>query len=236
MSSVILHVVQLVFAGIIIAHLFIGLRRAKRDLQHASAAVENSAAVLCRWRIGQPAKFISHNVALFGYRAEELLSAGLSFDTLIYPGDRDRVTREVIEYTRQGAQQFQQQYRIITKDGQPRWVDTHTLVERDGQGRLIGYQSIFSDVTERRQTETELRLASSVFDNTTEGIVITDAQQQIIFVNRAFTQVTGYPQEEVIGQTPAVLKSGRHDQAFYTRIWESLQATGQWQGEICNRR
>ncbi|NJN46563.1 MAG: EAL domain-containing protein [Candidatus Competibacteraceae bacterium] len=236
MSNVILHLVQLVFAGIIIAVLVIRLRRTKRGLQQVSAAVENSAAVLCRWQMGQPATFISPNIAQFGYSAEELLSTGRSFDMLIHPNDRDRVIQETLEYTSQGVAQFQQEYRIITKDGQARWVNTCTLIKRDAQGQLTDYQSTFSDTTERRQIETELRLASSVFDNTTEGIVITDAQHKIIFVNKAFTQVTGYSRHEVIGQTPAILKSGSHDPAFYARIWESLQATEQWQGEISNQR
>jgi len=238
MSNVILHLVQLVFAGIVIAHLVIGLRRAKQGLRQVSSAVENSTAVLLRWRIdrGWSVQSVSPNISQLGYSADEFLSAGRSFDTLIHPDDRDAVTNEVNKYTELGVEQFQQEYRIVTKAGQARWVQTHTLIERDSQGQQIGYHTILNDVTAHHQTETELRLANSIFDNTAEGIVITDAQQHIISVNKAFTQVTGYPKEEVIGQTPNLLKSGRYDEAFYEQLWETLQTTGQWQGEICNRR
>jgi diguanylate cyclase (GGDEF)-like protein/PAS domain S-box-containing protein len=71
---------------------------------------------------------------------------------------------------------------------------------------------------------------------TQEGIVITDVNNRILRVNAAFTQMTGYSPEEAIGQTPALLKSGRHDAGFYRRMWEELQTQGRWQGEIWNRR
>jgi diguanylate cyclase (GGDEF)-like protein/PAS domain S-box-containing protein len=82
----------------------------------------------------------------------------------------------------------------------------------------------------------ELQLAAKAFESTFEGIVVTDANQIIQSVNPAFTQITGYRPQDVIGKTPKVLASGRHDDAFYRGMFESLNATGHWQGEICNRR
>ncbi|HZX30052.1 MAG TPA: EAL domain-containing protein, partial [Rhodocyclaceae bacterium] len=83
--------------------------------------------------------------------------------------------------------------------------------------------------------ESELRLAAIAFE-TQEGISITDARNRFIRVNRAFTQVTGYAPEEIIGKTPALLKSGRHDDAFYREMWHILKQAGYWQGEVWNRR
>ncbi|MBI5333415.1 MAG: EAL domain-containing protein [Burkholderiales bacterium] len=80
------------------------------------------------------------------------------------------------------------------------------------------------------------RVAASIFDNTSEGVVITDLQGRIIEVNPAFCAITGYPREHVLGRTPAMLASGRQDQAFYRAMWQSLAETGQWSGEIWNRR
>lgn len=93
-----------------------------------------------------------------------------------------------------------------------------------------------SDMTDRRHAEEQLRLAARVFDRAGEGIVVTDPQQKIVTVNEAFTQVTGYTAEEVVGKTPAVLASGRHDDNFYREMWEVLAEKGWWQGEIWNRR
>jgi len=82
----------------------------------------------------------------------------------------------------------------------------------------------------------EIRLAASVFENSPEGIVITDARNKVVRVNRAFTEITGYSPEEVVGRDPGLLKSGRHGPEFYAAMWRSIGLTGQWRGEIWNRR
>jgi diguanylate cyclase (GGDEF)-like protein/PAS domain S-box-containing protein len=81
----------------------------------------------------------------------------------------------------------------------------------------------------------ELRIAAAAFE-AQEGIIITDAQGVILRVNQAFTEATGYTTEEVVGQTPRLLKSGRHDADFYAAMWECIQRSGSWQGEIWDRR
>ena len=80
------------------------------------------------------------------------------------------------------------------------------------------------------------RLAATVVDNTMEGVVVTDAHSRILSVNAAFTRLLGYTEEELLGKTPRVFKSGRHDKAFYEAMWSTLTETGYWQGEIWNRR
>jgi diguanylate cyclase (GGDEF)-like protein/PAS domain S-box-containing protein len=82
----------------------------------------------------------------------------------------------------------------------------------------------------------KLRLAGKVFENSTEGILITDTKGRILQVNRAFTAITGYSETEAIGQTPRLLRSDRHDAAFFEAMWASLTEFGYWQGEIWNRR
>ncbi|UZD64392.1 MULTISPECIES: diguanylate cyclase domain-containing protein [Marinobacter] len=86
------------------------------------------------------------------------------------------------------------------------------------------------------QSRRHLQLAERVIESSLEGIIITDPQLTIQFVNPAFTQLTGYQPEEVIGRTPAILSSGRHDSEFYREMWETLSSTGRWRGEVWNRR
>ena len=88
---------------------------------------------------------------------------------------------------------------------------------------------------DRRNSETNLRIAATAFESQ-EGIVITDTNGVILRVNRAFIEDTGYSAEEAVGQTPRILKSGRHDDAFYAQMWQSLLQNGSWQGEIWDRR
>ncbi len=93
-----------------------------------------------------------------------------------------------------------------------------------------------TDITERvRARETETR-AASVFANSVEGIMVCDADNRIIEVNPAFTQITGYSREEALGQPAALLNSGRHSKEFFAEMWRSLAETEAWRGEIWNRR
>jgi diguanylate cyclase (GGDEF)-like protein/PAS domain S-box-containing protein len=94
---------------------------------------------------------------------------------------------------------------------------------------------VLYDITELKKTEAELRIAATVFESQ-EGMLITDTHEVILKVNQAFTDITGYSAAEVIGQTPRILYSGRHDKEFYTAIWQSIKNTGAWYGEIWNRR
>jgi diguanylate cyclase (GGDEF)-like protein/PAS domain S-box-containing protein len=92
------------------------------------------------------------------------------------------------------------------------------------------------DIGDRIEQERELRLASKVFEASTEAILITDADSRIVAVNQAFTAITGYSEAEALGQSPALLSSGKHDGDFFHSLWNHLAARGQWAGEIWNRR
>lgn len=94
----------------------------------------------------------------------------------------------------------------------------------------------YMDISERKRYETKLQLAANVFTYAHEGIIITDANGEIVDVNGAFTSITGYPREEVIGQNPRILKSGQHGPEFYDALWHDLTTKGHWYGEIWNRR
>src|SRR5660398_155937 len=93
-----------------------------------------------------------------------------------------------------------------------------------------------TDVTESRQAEKELRLAATVFESSHSAIVITDSQANIVAANPAFAKITGYAEEEVIGQNPRILKSGREALEFYQAFWRTLLAEDSWQGEMWNCR
>ncbi len=100
-------------------------------------------------------------------------------------------------------------------------------------GRL--YQRLLA-CAYRLRVEKQLKLAAAVFDNCLEAIVITDADNLIVSVNRVFCQTTGYEAEEVLGSNPSILASGAQERSFYEGMWSELKEKGAWQGEICNRR
>lgn len=92
------------------------------------------------------------------------------------------------------------------------------------------------DRAECQRMEEKLRLSAQVFESSAEGILVTDKEARILVVNPAFSLVTGYSRAEVLGQTPRLLRSGRHDADFYREMWASVLEAGQWKGEIWNRR
>ncbi|WP_456379855.1 EAL domain-containing protein [Thiolapillus sp.] len=97
-------------------------------------------------------------------------------------------------------------------------------------------RSFNSLIEERREAERRLYLVSRVFDSTADGIVVTNPEQEIVLVNRATTEITGFSEEELVGKTPRVLSSGRHDKEFYQAMWKTIAEKGSWQGDIWNRR
>ncbi|MES2016355.1 MAG: EAL domain-containing protein [Pseudomonadota bacterium] len=102
----------------------------------------------------------------------------------------------------------------------------------DGSGKLVVAQT---DVSALRRAEIDLRIAATAFESN-EGKMVTDARCKIVQVNQAFCRITGYAREEVLGKSPNMLSSGRHDAAFYQLMWAALATHGWWEGEIWNRR
>lgn len=121
-------------------------------------------------------------------------------------------------------------------NGQRRYLLFDATPIYGNDGKLMAVIEILQDITAIKQAEDHLRLTSQVIESTNEAILITDADNRIIAVNKAFTEVTGYTAEEVSGKNPALLSSGHHDAAFYANMWESISTRGNWNGELWNRR
>jgi len=131
---------------------------------------------------------------------------------------------------------FRQDFRLRSATRELTWVAGRAEAERDAAGQITGVLGTVTDITELKLQQERLRQAMVVFENSREGILVTDAEERIILMNRAFTEMTGYTLEESLGLTPRFLKSGRHDRSFYARLWKDLLQSGHWQGEIWNRR
>lgn len=97
-------------------------------------------------------------------------------------------------------------------------------------------RTVMTNLSAGGEAEQDFGLASRVIESVAEGIMITNAQHKILSVNQAFEKSTGYSAQEVIGKSPAILHSGRHDENFYQEMWATLDKHGQWQGEVWNRR
>jgi diguanylate cyclase (GGDEF)-like protein/PAS domain S-box-containing protein len=156
---------------------------------------------------------------------------------LVHPDDRAMMESYLGNQVVASGTPFDREYRIVRhRDKAERWVHGLGQLEFDEQEGVLRLRGTIQDITARKQSEAKLLLAASVFGYAREGITITSAGGTIIDVNDAFTRITGYSREEVIGKNPHMLSSGRHDKAFYETMWRGLTEQGHWSGEIWNRR
>jgi len=124
----------------------------------------------------------------------------------------------------------------FASDSHRELLETTKTPMLDDDGALVGVLGIGHDITQSRESEEALRMAASVFTHANEGIIITDAEVAIIEVNQAFSRITGYSREEVLGKKPGLLKSDQNGDYVHAEMWQSLQQQGQWSGELWNRR
>lgn len=136
----------------------------------------------------------------------------------------------------QSGQTTRQEENLPTPNGSLRTFEFVRIPLFHEDGRRNGMVIVGHDLSERKQTEANQRLAARVFETTGEAIMVTDTRARIVLVNPAFCRITGYSESEILGKTPLILNSGRHDQSFYNDILRSLIKTGTWAGEIWNRR
>lgn len=170
--------------------------------------------------------------SITGYNSTEIIGKDYSFleGSLTNPQQADRI-RLALEH----GTEFSGEILHYRKDGSTFWNELTISPVINDQGQLTHFVGIMRDITERKHTEEALRIAAAAFESH-EGMMITDSNSVILRVNRAFTEITGYTAEEVVGLTPRLFKSGRHNAAFYAEMWQSIKRTGSWEGEIWDRR
>lgn len=161
-----------------------------------------------------------------------------SFIARIHHDDQQPVLRALNACLTGHTHHYQQEFRLLDRASLDyRWMlASGEVIERDENGEAICMGGTLLDITGQQQVEERLRLAAKVFDSNGEGILITDTQQRILSVNRAFSEMTGYSAEEALGQTPHLLSSHCHPPEFYGAMWQSIREQGCWQGEVWNRR
>ncbi|MGC1951245.1 MAG: EAL domain-containing protein [Gammaproteobacteria bacterium] len=220
------------------------LRRAQQHLKEKAAQVELQARALEAARHGivitdatqseLPIVYVNPAFQeLTGYAAQEVLGRNCRF---LQGPDTDLAARKIIDQshaTGKPARVLLQNYR---KDGTPFWNDLSIVPVGDTAGAVSHFIYVEDDVTERHRAEERARLAINVFDSAREGILITDAFGKVLSTNRAFTAMTGYEHDEILGRNPSFMQSGRHEPSFYRGMWEELKAKGEWHGEIWDRR
>ena len=205
--------------------------------QRLNRALEAVRDGLWDWDLVTDRMFVSPGyAALIGLAPEELGDPIETWKKRLHPEEYATVLEAHRNHLQGLTDNLDHIYRLRHKDGDYRWIHSRGRVLRDALGKPLHYTGVARDITLQRLKEDHLRQAAAVFDSTREGVLVTDAQAVIVHVNPSFERITGYRSEDVLGKTPAILRSGRQDQAFYQRLWLALREQDVWSGEIWNRR
>ncbi len=138
-------------------------------------------------------------------------------------------------HAKQPVADFRAELEQPCKQGGTVWTEVNVTGIQNDHGEFVSLLGVTRDISERKRAELDLRIAAAAFESQ-DGMIVTDSDRVILRVNSAFTQITGYTPEEAIGQTPRMLRSARHDEGFYTAMWEAIERTGAWHGEIWHQR
>ncbi|HUW37616.1 MAG TPA: EAL domain-containing protein [Rhodocyclaceae bacterium] len=172
---------------------------------------------------------------VFGWPAAEAIGRH-AYDLVVPEDARDAVEAAWRDVVLGGNMDGHSINDNITRAGRRITCEWFNSPMRDEQGEIVSCLSMVHDISDRIAAENQLRLAAEVFGSSHEAIVVTDRNNRILTVNRAFTEVTGFSREEVAGHDPSLLASGRHGKEFFAQMWRSLVGNGYWQGEIWDRR
>ncbi len=171
-------------------------------------------------------------VEILGYSADEL--ASIPIETLIHAADREVLLERYAKRLQGLPVEQAYPFRVITKSGITRWVELNAVtIHWNGRPATL---SLGNDITERkRMREAQSRLMTAV-EQAAEGIVITDAQGTVQYVNPAYAEITGYAVEEVLGRNSHIFKSGKHPDSFYKDMWDTISGGRTWSGHLINRK
>jgi len=221
----------------------IGTVRAREEELRESEAkyrelVQNANSIILRMDAEGRVTFINEFAqSFFGYSEEEII--GLSVVGTIVP-ELETSGRDLAEMIR-GICTNPEAYannvnENMRRNGERVWISWTNRPIFDAEGRSVGILCIGNDITRRRQEEEARKGLVTAIEQARESIMIADVAGKITYVNPAFEQITGYSREEVLGLSPAILKSDRHDPSFYRSIWETTSRGDAWSGRMTNRK
>ncbi|MES2075633.1 MAG: EAL domain-containing protein [Pseudomonadota bacterium] len=170
---------------------------------------------------------------LFGYAPGSMVGASTA---ILFPDSVDYEAAGARQYpTLAAGEYFNEERHYRRRDGTLFWCLVSGCAidqSRANEGSIW----VYADVSARKEAEEKLRLSATVIEHIADGVVVLDAAGSIVAVNPAFSQITGYSEQEAIGKDRTLTRSGRHDEAFYEQMWTEQMTTGFWRGEIWNQR
>lgn len=187
------------------------------DIQRIQDILKNSQAVIFYWKAiaGWPVEYVSENISMFGYKAQDLLSGHIAYSSIVHPQDLNRVAEEVETYTKMHKNEFRQVYRIVDACGCTRWIDDRTVIERDSEGNPAYYVGTIIDITEQKLAEEYSQMLGNVVNESSEEVYIFErGSLKFTYLNVAALNNIGFTMEEAKNLTPFDIKSDLDSNLF----------------------
>ncbi len=205
--------------------------------ERLALALDASELGLWDWNLVTDEVHHSQLKEIFGLEPEEVKAMLRDLKPRLHPEDLPLLRRTLVEHMKGLSDGYQIEYRVRHANGQWVWIeDRGRAVERDAQGQVTRMLGTRRDITSWKSREEEQRLAATVFEAASEGIIILDPNYLVLAVNQAYSRVTGYGRDEVLGRSVARLISSRATRRQYEVIRQELELNGKWQGELTDTR
>ncbi|WP_135081894.1 EAL domain-containing protein [Terasakiella sp. SH-1] len=208
-------------------------RKSEENLKKLSRAVEQSPTSVMITDAHALIEYVNPKFTeISGYSLEEVMGQ----NPRMLSAQADKTDYYEMWTTLNSGEEWHGEFCNKHKDGHIYWERASLSSLKDQDGNITHYLAVKEDITRRKQADEQLELAAAVFEAASEAIMVCDKDNVIETVNSSFSEITGFGIEEVIGKRPSMLKSGRHSDAFFQQMMDSLRTTGRWEGEIWNRR
>ena len=209
-----------------------------RDLaRELTSLINNVPGVIYRGYRDWSLSFIGAEVEpVTGYSPDKFTSGTVGWKQIIHPDDMEQVKEVFRKAEKEKTDTLRVEYRIRNKDGGIRWLADRRQLTYDAEGNFARVDGLLLDITERKRSEEAHTRLGMAVDQAAEGIVITDTEGRIEYVNPSFERITGYPQKEAVGQNMRILKSGKQDEMFYRNMWETISRGEVWRGHFINKK
>ena len=208
------------------------LARSETRLQ---LALDGSGSGVWDWSMLQRQCDFSAGIGRMLRYSGDNLEGEFSFSLRLHESERETVVAGLRRAIASG-ELWADTMRLLCYDGVYRWFMARGQCWHNPQGQAERFIGVLTDISDEREAQERQRLASTVVGNTIEGVLVSDAHSRIVSANAAVTRLLGYSEAELLGKTPALFKSGRHDRDFYNAMWAAIAVAGRWEGEIWNRR
>lgn len=196
-----------------------GLEQDAQAYRHSSLIIDKSPAILFRRLAAEKLKerkmvYVSENISRFGYTADDFMNNRIMFRDLVHPDDTERTKKEIQNYVSKNIESYKQIYRIVTRDGEARWIEDHTSVVIDPDTGVKYHQGIVEDIHQRKEAEDRLRRSEEkyrrIIETTGEGFLLMDKDLNRVDLNKAYCHMIGVSRKELLGRNFIDLVSEQH--------------------------